>query len=148
MIDDKSVHRIKASERLEQRHSLAEIVVALRVPPEDLRDLYHTWLVGLWAGELQGSEPALPMRHTEQDVVRRVTRDQLAQLLGALPDRKPDADYPDRPTGPHVEMMSTPSDTEPHGAESSSTMKASVSPCPGFISGPFASSISPENVPT
>ena len=50
-------------ERLEQRHSLAEIVIALRVPPEDVRDLYHTWLVGLWAGELQRPEPALPPRH-------------------------------------------------------------------------------------
>jgi DNA-binding transcriptional MerR regulator len=73
-------------ERLEQRHSLAEIVIALRVPPDDVRELYHTWLVGLWAGELQRSEPALPMRHTEQDVTRRVTRDQLAQLLAGLPD--------------------------------------------------------------
>ena len=34
-------------ERLEQRHSLSEIVIALRVPPEDVRELYHTWLVGL-----------------------------------------------------------------------------------------------------
>src|SRR5688572_26728666 len=31
----------------------------------------HSWLVGLWAGELQRREPALPMRRTDQDVVRR-----------------------------------------------------------------------------
>src|SRR6185503_9723003 len=59
-------------ERLEQRHSLAEIVIALRVPPDEVRELYHSWLVGLWAGELQRSEPALPMRGTEEDVARRV----------------------------------------------------------------------------
>jgi DNA-binding transcriptional MerR regulator len=75
-------------ERLEQRHSLSEIVIALRVPPEDVRELYHTWLVGLWAGELQRKEPALPARHTDQDVNRRVTAVQLAQLLAALPTKE------------------------------------------------------------
>jgi hypothetical protein len=60
-------------------------VIALRVPPEDVRDLYHTWLVGLWAGELQRKEPALPARHTDQEAIRRVTPVQLAQLLAALP---------------------------------------------------------------
>jgi hypothetical protein len=75
-------------ERLEQRHSLSEIVIALRVPPEDVRELYHTWLVGLWAGELQRNEPALPARHTDQDAVRRVTPVQLAQLLAALPSKQ------------------------------------------------------------
>ena len=53
-----------------------------------MRDLYHTWLVGLWAGELQRKEPALPARHTEQDATRRVTPVQLAQLLAALPPRQ------------------------------------------------------------
>ena len=75
-------------EKLEQRHSLSEIVIALRVPPEDVRELYHTWLVGLWAGELQRKEPALPARHTDQDVIRRVTPVQLAQLLAALPSKQ------------------------------------------------------------
>ncbi len=75
-------------ERLEQRHSLAEIVIALRVPPEDVRELYHSWLVGLWAGELQREEPALPARHTDQDAIRRVTPVQLAQLLAALPAKQ------------------------------------------------------------
>jgi len=75
-------------EKLEQRHSLSEIVIALRVPPEDVRDLYHTWLVGLWAGELQRTEPALPARHTDQDAIRRVTPVQLAQLLAALPSNQ------------------------------------------------------------
>ena len=71
-------------EKLEQRHSLSEIVISLRVPPEDVRDLYHTWLVGPLAGELQRTEPALPARHTDQDAIRRVTPVQLAQLLAAL----------------------------------------------------------------
>lgn len=76
-------------ERLEQRHSLAEIVIALRVPPDEVRELYHSWLVGLWAGELQRPEPALPMRRTDQDVVRRVTCEQLASMLAALPEKQP-----------------------------------------------------------
>lgn len=76
-------------ERLEQRHSLAEIVIALRVPPEEVRELYHAWLVGLWSGELQRAKPALPTRHTEQDVVRRVHPDQLAGMLSKLPERQP-----------------------------------------------------------
>ena len=75
-------------ERLEQRHSISEIVIALRVPPEDVRELYHTWLVGLWAGELRRNEPALPARHTDQDAIRRVTAVQLAQLLKALPTKQ------------------------------------------------------------
>jgi hypothetical protein len=75
-------------ERLEQRHSLSEIVIALRVPPEDVRELYHTWLVGLWSGELQRKEPALPARHTDQEVIRRVTPVELAQLLAALPSKQ------------------------------------------------------------
>jgi DNA-binding transcriptional MerR regulator len=76
-------------ERLEQRHSLSEIVIALRVPPEDVRELYHTWLVGLWAGELQRKEPALPARHTDQEAIRRVTPVQFAQLLASLPPKAP-----------------------------------------------------------
>ncbi len=76
-------------ERLEQRHSLAEIVIALRVSPDEVRDLYHTWLVGLWSGELQRSEPALPPRLSDRDASRRVTREQLAQLLAALPEKQP-----------------------------------------------------------
>jgi len=75
-------------ERLEQRHSLSEIVIALRVPPEDVRELYHTWLVGLWSGELQRKEPALPARHTDQEAIRRITPVQLAQLLAGLPAKQ------------------------------------------------------------
>ena len=63
-------------------------MIALRVPPEDVRDLYHTWLVGLWAGELQRPEPALPQLHDDRDVVRRVTPVQLSQLLMSLPEKQ------------------------------------------------------------
>jgi hypothetical protein len=76
-------------ERLEQRHSLAEIVIALRVPPDEVRALYHTWLVGLWSGELQRPDPALPMRHSDQDTVRRVTQEALVRMLAALPEKQP-----------------------------------------------------------
>ncbi len=76
-------------ERLEQRHSLVEIVVALRVPPDEVRDLYHAWLIGLWAGELQRDEPALPPCRTEQDVIRRVAPEKLSRMLGALPSGEP-----------------------------------------------------------
>jgi DNA-binding transcriptional MerR regulator len=75
-------------ERLEQRHSPSEIVIALRVPPEDVREQYHTWLVGLWSGELQRKEPALPARHTDQYAIRRVTAMHLARLLAALPSKQ------------------------------------------------------------
>jgi hypothetical protein len=84
----KGEHAALVFERLEQRHSLSEIVIALRVPPEDVRELYHTWLVGLWTGELQRKEPALPARHTDQEAIRRVTPVQLAQLLAALPTKQ------------------------------------------------------------
>ena len=57
-------------------------------PPEDVRELYHTWLVGLWSGELERKEPALPARHTDQDAIRRVTPVQFAQLLAALPSKQ------------------------------------------------------------
>lgn len=82
------IRALRRFERLKQRHSLSEIVIALRVPPEDVRELYHTWLVGLWAGELQRKQPALPARHTDQEATRRVTPVQLAQLLAALPAKQ------------------------------------------------------------
>ncbi len=63
-------------------------MIALRVFPEDVRELYHTWLLGLWSGEPQRNEPALPARHTDQDAIRRVTPVQFAQLLAALPSKQ------------------------------------------------------------
>jgi hypothetical protein len=75
-------------ERLEQRHSLSEIVISLRIPPEDVRDLYHAWLVGLWLGELQRPEPALPPMHDDRDVVRRVTLEKPSTRLGVHDPRE------------------------------------------------------------
>jgi transcriptional regulator with XRE-family HTH domain len=73
-------------ERLEQRHSLAEIVIALRLPPEDVRALYHAWLVGLCEGELRNQkEPMLPPLGTDAAYERRVSPVDLEALLGALP---------------------------------------------------------------
>ena len=74
-------------ERLEQRHSLSEIVIALRIPPEDVRELYHTWLVGLWAGSCRGkSQPSGAAHRSGRDSARRAR--QLAQLLAALPSNQ------------------------------------------------------------
>lgn len=75
-------------ERLEQRHSLAEIVIALRVPPEEVRELFHAWRVGLWVGELQRKEPAIPTRRSDEDVIWRATQEELSQLLAQLPDNR------------------------------------------------------------
>ena len=41
------------------------------------------------AGELQRKEPALPACRTDEDVIRRVTPVQLAQLLASLPAKQP-----------------------------------------------------------
>jgi hypothetical protein len=62
-VDEQGDRAPTRSERGAIGHSLAEIVIALRVSPEDVRDLYHAWLVGLWSGELQRPEPALPPLH-------------------------------------------------------------------------------------
>jgi transcriptional regulator with XRE-family HTH domain len=76
-------------ERLEQRQSLAEIVIALRVPPDVVRDLYHDWLISLCEGELRRREPAVAPMDTEAGQIRRATLAELEQLLGGLPDGEP-----------------------------------------------------------
>ena len=53
-----------------------------------MRELYHTRLVGLWAGELQHKEPALPAPHSDQDAIRHATPVHLAHLLAALPPKQ------------------------------------------------------------
>ena len=40
-------------ERLEQRQSLAEIVIGVRVEPETVRALFEQWCLGLIEGQLQ-----------------------------------------------------------------------------------------------
>ncbi len=78
-------------ERLEQRQSLAEVVIGLRLPPEDVRALYHAWLQGLQRGELDRRDCALPPRNTAQDLgaFRRVDATVFAALLAALPADEP-----------------------------------------------------------
>lgn len=46
-------------ERLEQRQSLAEIVVGVRVTPELVRELHREWQRGLIEGELERAAPVL-----------------------------------------------------------------------------------------
>lgn len=67
-------------ERLEERHSLAEIVVAVRVEPAVVRELYHQWLVGLQQGELARKTPSLT---TGPD--RSVDQATFVRLISALP---------------------------------------------------------------
>lgn len=78
-------------ERLELRHSLAEIVIGLRLPPEDVRELYHAWLKGLQRGELDRKDCALPAARTAEDLAmsRRVDAATFAALLASLPTDAP-----------------------------------------------------------
>jgi len=73
-------------ERLEQRQSLAEIVIALRVAPEVVRALYREWLAGLTEGEIdRQSVPALPAGESRRQRERFVTPAAFARLLAELP---------------------------------------------------------------
>lgn len=69
-------------ERLEQRQSLAEIVIALRVTPETVRALFDQWTVGLTGGQLRMTrEPTVPREHE----IQRITPESLGAQLAALP---------------------------------------------------------------
>jgi hypothetical protein len=70
-------------ERLEQRQSLPEIVIGLRVSPEIVRGLYDQWCVGLTEGHLR--HVAEPNAARVGDV-ERVRPDRLASMLASLPD--------------------------------------------------------------
>lgn len=69
-------------ERLEQRQSLAEIVIGVRVEPDLVRALYEQWCLGLVEGHLQRDRE--PRMYRESEVVH-VNRDELAVRLAALP---------------------------------------------------------------
>lgn len=75
----------RAFECFEQRYSLAEVVIALRVEPTVVRELFHEWQVGLVQGELRRNDASLPPEHA----IRHVDRDELAALLAALPAGQP-----------------------------------------------------------
>ncbi|KAB2900869.1 MAG: hypothetical protein F9K40_08920 [Kofleriaceae bacterium] len=70
-------------ERLEQRQSLAEIVIGLRIAPETVRTLFDQWTLGLTEGQLRmHREPAVPRTNE----IPRVTQDVLASHLARLPE--------------------------------------------------------------
>ena len=69
-------------ERFEQRHTLAEIVIGVRVTPDRVRDLFRQWTHGLVEHELHMSRKlTLPL---EKDNVR-ISVAALAARLGELP---------------------------------------------------------------
>lgn len=75
----------RAFERFDQRQSLAEIVIALRVEPKVVRELFHEWQVGLTQGELRRNEAAL----APEESMRKADPEELDSLLRALPSGEP-----------------------------------------------------------
>lgn len=69
-------------ERLEQRQSLAEIVIGVRVDPDVVRALHEQWSLGLIEGQLRREREPRLQRETE---VVHVRRDELADRLAKLP---------------------------------------------------------------
>ena len=72
-------------ERLEQRQSLAEIVIGVRVPPDVVRELHRQWQIGLIEGELERDKPVLPVGEVLTQQERRVSERELHDLLASLP---------------------------------------------------------------
>ncbi len=70
-------------ERLEQRQSLAEIVIGLRVTPETVRALFDQWSLGLTESQLRTQREPSVQRAKE---LQRVKPDTLAARLAKLPD--------------------------------------------------------------
>jgi hypothetical protein len=71
-----------AFERFEQRQSLAEIVIGLRVEPDTVRALFEQWCLGLCEGQLRmAREPRLPRRGE----LSRANPETLAARLSDLP---------------------------------------------------------------
>jgi transcriptional regulator with XRE-family HTH domain len=69
-------------ERLEQRQSLAEIVVGVRVAPERVRELHEQWCRGLIEGQLRFARtPQVPL---DRDYAR-IRPAELAERLATLP---------------------------------------------------------------
>lgn len=70
-------------ERLEQRQSLAEIVIGLRVEPDKVRVLFDQWCLGLSEGQLRmAREPRLPRRGETPGA----SSEKLAERLAELPE--------------------------------------------------------------
>ncbi len=71
-------------ERLEQRQSLAEIVIGVRVAPEVVRDLHREWQRGLIEGELDRQTPVLPAGELLRKRERYVKQPDLEAMLAGL----------------------------------------------------------------
>lgn len=69
-------------ERLEQRQSLAEIVIGVRVEPDLVRALYEQWCLGLVEAHLQREREPRVYRDNE---IEHINCEQLANRLAALP---------------------------------------------------------------
>ncbi len=69
-------------ERLEQRQSLPEIVIGLRIAPEVVRELFDQWCLGLTEGQFRMQREPSVARVGD---VERARPDKLAALLAALP---------------------------------------------------------------
>lgn len=72
-------------ERLEQRQSLAEIVIGVRVLPDVVRELHRQWQLGLIEGELERDKPVLPVGEVLTQQERHVSDRELHDLLASLP---------------------------------------------------------------
>ena len=72
-------------ERFEQRQSLAEIVIGVRVAPEVVRELFREWQRGLVEGELEREKPILPAGPSRIKAERHVKQADLTAMLAALP---------------------------------------------------------------
>ncbi len=70
-------------ERFEQRQSLAEIVIGVRVEPDTVRALFEQWCLGLTEGQLQMAREPRMARESE---VSHVQAEGVAALLAELPD--------------------------------------------------------------
>jgi hypothetical protein len=70
-------------ERFEQRQSLAEIVVGLRVSPDVVRGLFDQWCIGLTEGHLRHAREPNAARVGD---VERVRPERLASMLASLPE--------------------------------------------------------------
>ncbi|HET9622455.1 MAG TPA: MerR family transcriptional regulator [Kofleriaceae bacterium] len=72
-------------ERLEQRQSLAEIVVGVRITPERVRELYRQWTQGLTEYELRNSSQITVQLDRE---LMRLSQAELATRLAELPAKE------------------------------------------------------------
>lgn len=73
-------------ERLEQRQSLAEIVIGVRVEPGVVRELFEQWSLGLVEAHLQRERE--PRMYRESEVVH-ASEGELATCLARLPAGEP-----------------------------------------------------------